>query len=308
MSLNFVTALLQQNSAKETSSAFSPLALGASLASIYSGSNGPTQQEFYDLFQLRSHQEVIRRFSAFVSETQAPNATVKIAMINKILVKNELEMKPEWESHVGKLFGVEVIKCDFEKENDVTKVMNQECSQKTSGIIKHIVAADNFSTQKNINVMLISGACFKGLWPRPFRPPVNRPFFGKSNQRSEPFLVKKVNVLMNFEDSSVDVAGISYRDSTYKLWIFLPKKGISLRSWIDSIDGESLNDLMIGALREKCCLEIPVFKIESYIRTKRNLQKLGLNQVFTGNADLSGISTSPTFISDATHKTVFEAK
>jgi len=49
-------------------------------------------------------------------------------------------------------------------------------------------------------------------------------------------------------------------------------------------------------------ISIPKFRIEHQFTASETLQKLGMQLAFGGQADFSGISTDPMFISTVVHK------
>ncbi|CAJ0918359.1 unnamed protein product, partial [Mesorhabditis belari] len=291
MSLDFTVRLLRENN-KKRSTVFSPAALGCALATVHYGADGWTQRELNDiLFRGHSPCDVTKFYTDIAVEICQENPNIKAKMMNHLLLRKEFQVNKKWQSEVGSRFGATVETGNFKAAHELAR---------------EIVSASNFSTPKNLTSILINCASFKGLWPRGYYKPRFFDFYGDNETRKVLFLQKTLNnTLCNFSQAGVQVVGISFKDYNYKLWMFLPDKQefwISLKEWIDSLNATYLEYLIEGAEWKACHVKFPKFKTENHIPTKRNLQNLKLNQIFTERARLEKICHPSTYITDIVHK------
>ncbi|XP_042150767.1 leukocyte elastase inhibitor-like [Ixodes scapularis] len=110
----------------------------------------------------------------------------------------------------------------------------------------------------------------------------------------------------SFGDLDVDVAELPYRGRDYSMVILLPKRN----DGVDRLKGNLTVEIMrslLSELRERDVdIFLPKFKLESTYQLKGPLTALGIRQIFSNGADLSGISDRNLRVSAVVHKAVLE--
>ncbi|KAG0425647.1 hypothetical protein HPB47_027200 [Ixodes persulcatus] len=110
----------------------------------------------------------------------------------------------------------------------------------------------------------------------------------------------------SFDDLDVDVAELPYRGHDYSMVILLPKRN----DGVDRLKGNLTVEIMrslLSELRERDVdVFLPKFKLESTYQLEDSLTALGIRQIFSNGADLSGISDRNLRVSAVVHKAVLE--
>ncbi|KAK6051408.1 serine proteinase inhibitor [Cooperia oncophora] len=109
------------------------------------------------------------------------------------------------------------------------------------------------------------------------------------------------------EDNDLQVLSLPYKDESYAFNIFLPKTRFGLNALRPRLTGARIQNLLSQLQIRSVTLTIPKMKIETDFKLKQALIAMGVTQMFTDNADLTGITKSPPLkISDATHRAIIE--
>ncbi len=91
------------------------------------------------------------------------------------------------------------------------------------------------------------------------------------------------------------------------MYIFLPYSMNGLPRFEEGLTSERLTALMDSAWTLFVKVIIPKFKMDRRLPLKQLLAEMGMNRMFTGSADLSGIARDrPLFVSDVIHKAFIE--
>ncbi|ETN83761.1 serine proteinase inhibitor [Necator americanus] len=109
------------------------------------------------------------------------------------------------------------------------------------------------------------------------------------------------------EDQDVQVLSLSYKDTSYAFNIFLPKQKYNLATIRENFKGETIQKYLSQLDTTKVSITIPKIKIETDFKLKEALVAMGATEMFTANADLSGIvKAPPLYVSKAAHKAIIE--
>ncbi|CAJ0588931.1 unnamed protein product, partial [Cylicocyclus nassatus] len=108
------------------------------------------------------------------------------------------------------------------------------------------------------------------------------------------------------ENDVMQVLTLPYKDPTYALSILLPKKRFALDAIRNKTSGAELRRLLNQAKIKLMKISLPKMKIETKFELKKALISMGVTEMFTDNADLSGITKVPLKVSDVAHKALIE--
>ncbi|VDK57443.1 unnamed protein product [Cylicostephanus goldi] len=109
------------------------------------------------------------------------------------------------------------------------------------------------------------------------------------------------------ENDDVQVLTLPYKDTTYALSILLPKKRFALDAIRNKTSGPALRKLLSQVKMELTTISIPKMKIETKFELKKALISIGITEMFSNNANLTGITKEPPLkVSDAAHRALIE--
>ncbi|KIH45917.1 serine proteinase inhibitor [Ancylostoma duodenale] len=105
----------------------------------------------------------------------------------------------------------------------------------------------------------------------------------------------------------MEMLSLRYKDTSYALNIILPKERFGLNALREKLSEAVIQKLLSQLQPTDLMISIPKMKIETDFDLKKALMAMGVTEMFTINADLTGITTSPPLVvSNALHKAIIE--
>ncbi|VDM84063.1 unnamed protein product [Strongylus vulgaris] len=109
------------------------------------------------------------------------------------------------------------------------------------------------------------------------------------------------------ENEDMQILTLPYKDSTYAFNILLPKKRFGLADIRKKLNGAALQKLLSQVKMEYTTISIPKMKIETDFALKEALIAMGVTEMFTDAANLTGITMEPPLkVSKAAHRALIE--
>ena len=270
----------------------SPLSMFQVLGLTTNGAKGVTQDEMVSALEATSL-ENLNNINLNILQSIRQFETVEIA--NGVMTKFDptlmfLKICIKYEASIFPLVSVEQV--------------NEWCSEKTHGKITNILDKLN----PNTVMLLLNAIYFKADWQHPFNPSYT--YTGefidptvKGGTKEVQFMTQTKN-FNYYEDKSVQVVELPYKNDSVSAIVILPQEKIDLDTYLKSLDDNVLNTLLAGLTSKKVKLSLPKFEIEFKNKFKDILMRLGMVQAFNRNADFSGIKCSGgIYINDVIHKT-----
>ena len=278
---------------------FSPLSLNMALGLIGEGADGETKARIDSYLRTENFADFAEsyieraRSLTFESEDKSNNA---LEIANAFWADNRIPFNDEYKRCVSEKFDAEIGNLDFsDKENTINKI-NGWVSEKTHGVIPFIFSDYNAGTE----TALVNTVYFESSW-------LNDWDF--DNTKKESFTLpngksKQLSLMYNdgdryFENDQATAFGCLYKNDLMFIGI-LPKKTGEFT--LESLD---IPLLLASATDEyEVSAVMPKLAFETAFSLKDALTAAGLGSVFDkNNAELSGISDKPPFISDILQKT-----
>ncbi|KAH8340361.1 hypothetical protein KR074_005642, partial [Drosophila pseudoananassae] len=284
----------------------SPLSLEIVMAMVYMGSKGNTAKELQTALKLPGdRKEVARKYRDFFTNLHGREKVAILELANRIYVNDRMSLVPEFNKIVADSFKAEAVPISVGNPNSAAAIINSWVSGHTRNKITEIVKPDDIN--EDLATVLINAIYFKGDWQHKF----NRANTKKNIFRTSSNQVLKVDMMSmdeislkanEFADLDAKVIELPYRNSSLSMQIFLPNR----------IDGLSKLESQIGGfdrtLRQQNVynVKIPKFKIEFKKELKEVLRKLGIQSVFGNAADLLGMVSGKTKVSQVFQKGFLE--
>lgn len=162
--------------------------------------------------------------------------------------------------------------------------------------------------KKSTVMRLVNVIYFNGIWDIPFDE-------GKTSKKNFHRLNKekvKINFMQNqaylkyFEDNTMQMLSLPYLCEQFTMLVLLPRDRYGILNIEDSLSINYLDKARNSSFRHEVILSFPKFKIDTELSPKDQIIKLGYNNMFSDNADFSGISSTQLKISEIIHKTTIE--
>uniref|UniRef100_A0A8C8UQR6 Serpin domain-containing protein n=1 Tax=Peromyscus maniculatus bairdii TaxID=230844 RepID=A0A8C8UQR6_PERMB len=290
---------------------FSPFSISTALAILSLGARNKTLEEILEglKFSLTETPEaaIHQGFGHLLHMLSQSGDQVQIRTGSAMFIEKHLQILAEFKEKARALYQAEASVADFQQPDEAKKLINDYVNKQTQGKIKELIS----DLDENTIMVLMNYIYFKGKWKSPFEP--------HFTFESEFYLDKKRTVKVPMmhhtflttpyfrdEDLNCSVVELKYTGNASALFI-LPDEGKmqqleaslrpeTLKKWKDSLSPRMIDDLYM-----------PKFSISTDYSLEKILPQLGIREVFSMLADLSGITGAKELrVSQVVHKAVLD--
>lgn len=271
---------------------FSPFSVTLALAALSVGARGQTHQQLFSGLgfnnTLLTQQMVDQAFQTLLTIPRH-KSTVDMAIGAALYLHDTLKVSPDFLGTLKQFYLSEGFNIDFTKTTEATDAINKFVEDKTGGKIDKLVKDLDPTTV----MYLISYIYYKGKWKTPFDPTDTKEQMFHLDDQTD-VQVQMMHVEDKFstyydQEISTTILHLNYDDSNSMI-LALPEKGL------DSLERVICKDHVTKWRRWKKTREyklaIPKFSIKTSYSLKDVLSGMGMEDMFTDAADLSGISES----------------
>ncbi|CAH2012557.1 unnamed protein product [Acanthoscelides obtectus] len=291
----FTKTLYQALSKEKGNVFFSPISVHAVLSMVHQGAKGKTQQALTNVLKVPGPEESADGYERVMkSLNSVKNVTLSIA--NKVFLKNKYVFKASYAATIAKNFQSEVESVDFEKKEEAAKIINTWVENKTNNRIKDLVNADMFDELTRL--VLVNAIYFKGKWSHPF--PVaqtqTEKFYINDDEIMDVQMMHLTKNLFYKEDETLDakVLELPYSNKELSMIIILPNKRNGIHELEKKLATVDLSTITENMYKPEVKVSLPKFKIETDVMDlTQPLKDAGLEQIFTDEADFSGMLDNP---------------
>ncbi|KAH6936898.1 hypothetical protein HPB50_024061 [Hyalomma asiaticum] len=292
----FAVNLLKELAAKEPSSNvfFSPTSIAAAFGMAYAGARGESEAELNSVFGhtalgITERSRVLEAYKGLLELSSSPNVTLDVA--NMVLAQDRFPISESYKQQLRDIFDADVRSANFLEDGPrVAAEVNAWVRGKTRGKISDILPEGQ---PLDIVLFILNAVYFKGTWVSKFdaHRTINKPFLNLgTTEVSKPAMHLRTRLPYARVDAlHASAAEIPYQGDRFSMVVLLP-------------------DNATGLAAVRSGLSLPVLEDVGGKLSFRDLMRaLGLNSVFGGSADFSGISEGvPLAISEALHKAAVE--
>ncbi|KFQ63378.1 Alpha-1-antichymotrypsin, partial [Pelecanus crispus] len=282
------------------STAFAMLAVGAksrTLSQIFQGLgfDGLTETRIHDIHE--SFHEVLAVLNC------TDSITLNIG--NALFTATGYEPQETFLQNTKQFYDAEFYSSSFHKPEEAKKQINKYVKEKTKGKIPELIGHLDASSV----LVLVNYIYFKAAWEKSFDPlrTYEDDFFVNTNASVRVNMMQRDSSYNSYydRDLSCEVVELPYQ-GTARALLILPDDGKmkqveaalskeTVCKWDNKLETRTLN------------LQLPKISISGSYDVKNLFKEMGITEVFSGNADLSGISGSRNLqVSQAIHKALLE--
>ncbi|XP_061387008.1 serine protease inhibitor 3/4-like, partial [Musca vetustissima] len=284
---------------------FSPFSIETSLAMVRLGATGPTAEEIDNSLNLKFNnaEKLSNYFRKILSKYQNSNF---LQMANKIYIMETFKLQDQYNGLLTKNFFTSAENVNFTQNIKAAETMNSWVAAKTNQLIKNLIAADDLD--RTTRMVLLNAIYFKGEWAQGF------PEHATRQQKFYIDATNSVNVDMmhmkgKFRYGEIDqldatALEMPYKNSDLYMLVILPNSRDGLENLRIKLKSLSLQELRDNMFETTVQVEMPKFKAEFTIELKDVLQRLGMERMFSKEAEFGElINTSETIeVSKVLHK------
>ncbi|KAG0432450.1 hypothetical protein HPB47_020820 [Ixodes persulcatus] len=299
---------------KEGNIFFSPYGVSCMVGMLFAGSQGKSNEILFRQLKfpafVMTSSDVLGAFAQRAKETGFVDALwPNLQVAEAVLIDESFNVSYIYEKTLRRSFGAALLKVNFQKSGRfLVKYVNVRVQRHTGYQIREFV---DHQFDPETKLVLLNAIYFKGAW---------NALFSKKNTTKRQFLNDGVTgaqvdtmsntFTVNYAVSKVlnaVVVDLPYRSNNLSMTILLPRENDGVDRLKHCLTGQRFRNLVsdMHSIRAAVCL--PRFRLEIKYSLTDPLKSVGINEIFSDSADLSGISTQGNLnVSGVEHKAVVE--
>ncbi|NWT20292.1 A1AT protein, partial [Vireo altiloquus] len=290
---------------------FSPLSISTAFAMLSLGARSNTLRELYEglAFNLTEiqEQEIHEGFQHILQLLNDPHRDVQLNMGNALFVDKKVELLQDFSDHVTNFYHAEAVSSNFQKPPEAIREINKYVETKTHGKFVDFVK----SLDQQTVMVLISYIFFKGTWEKPFNNLSTRDddFFLDAKNSVQVKMMHQKNYFNVHKDEKLScwVVEIPYKGNVTSLFV-LPDEG-KMKQVEDALLKETVSNWLRSLEEREIYLDLPKFSVSASYDVKSLFKKMGVTEVFSDQADLSGVAKNLLLkVSKAVHKATVDVR
>lgn len=305
--MDLALKLLRESVKKENEEnlLISPLSVELALAITANGAAGETRREMETLLSGDLPLELLNEYLYTYIENLPSGDNSKLHIANSIWYRDEenrLTVEEAFLQTNGDYYGAEVYKAPF--DGQTVKDINNWVSRETEGMIDSLVE----EIPEDTIMYLINALTFDAKWADPYKKSEvgERTFYTMDG--NEVPVEMMYSTEWQYLDSPTATGFLKeYKGGSYTFAALLPKNGMDIYEYVNTMDPESLLAMLDEPKSEGGQAGLPKFTFDYEISLKGALEDLGMIEAFSGEkADFSSMAHSANgniYISDVFHKT-----
>ena len=279
---------------------FSPTSLNFALGMIAEGAKGETKEILDDYLGTNDFaayaKEYLDKIKAYNTEDESYGYQSKVKIADAVWMDDGLTLQEKFKNTVSNSFGAEVKAVDFSATEETCDIINSWCDKNTEGLIPKIITPDLIND--NTGLCLTNSLYFESGWSgEPWNVSDTEENFGKIEK------TKYMTCTGNqyYENDKSTAFGRDYAN------------GLSFIGILPYDEGDfTLEDLDISGLLKSnpeydaVDCKMPKLNFETSTVLNDMLSNLGLDNIFSSNADFSGIADQNVNVDTILQKTKLE--
>ncbi|NXY53533.1 IPSP inhibitor, partial [Callaeas wilsoni] len=289
---------------------FSPMSISTAFAMLAVGAKSTTLSQIFEglgfdnLTDTHIH-DVHESFHKVLSVLNCPNVNITLNIGNALFTATGYEPQESFVQNTKQFYDADFFSSDFHKPEEAKKQINKYVEEKTKGKIPELVG----HLDPNSVLVLVNYIYFKATWETSFDPlrTYEDDFFLNTNARVRVNMMQRDGISKRYydQDLSCEVVELPYQ-GTARALLILPDDG-KMKQVEEALSKETVCKWDSKLVSRRLNLQLPKFSISGSYNVKTLFEQMGITEVFSGNADLSGISGNHDLqVSKAIHKALLE--
>ncbi|XP_013000290.1 serine proteinase inhibitor A3K isoform X1 [Cavia porcellus] len=284
---------------------FSPVSIATALAMVSLGAKGDTHTQIlrgleFNLTEI-AEADIHDGFQNLLHTLNRPHSEHQLTTGNGLFLDQNLKLKEKFSGDVKTLYHAEAFPTNFSNPKEAEKQINAYVEKGTQGKIVDLVKDLGADTV----LALVNYIFFRGKWEKPFdvKHTTQEDFHVDANTTVKVPMMKQQGMHKAFHCSTIQswVLLLDYEGNVTALFL-LPDEG-KMQHLEETLTPELVFKFLRKTETMPAYVSLPKLSISGTYDLKEVLRDLGITNVFSGAADLSGITEDmPLKISKGLHK------
>ncbi|PNF40585.1 Serpin I2 [Cryptotermes secundus] len=289
----------------------SPVSVSTLLALVQQGSGGNTATQLEEVLHLDPEQSR-DGYSHLTRNLKVLAGNESLEFANGAFLNEGYQVKSGFRKVLEEDFLSSVETVQFSNSAAAAGEINSWVSNHTHGKIPNLVSPDSLDSLTRL--VLVNAIYFKNFWKTSFLKNETRDddFFIRPNtSKKVPTMhLKKKLLTGSLESLNSRWLQLPFQGNRFYLLIILPNEKDGVENLVNSITGPEISDLIENledrGYSPEVQLSLPKFKLQTTLELGPALKKIGLTDIFTDRANLTGISEEPVAVSQVIQKAEIE--
>ncbi|XP_013419575.1 serpin B3-like [Lingula anatina] len=278
---------------------FSPLSISAALGMLELGARGNTKVQMDVALEIENITNIQINISHVLADTNGVTNSFTLRFTNRLFGDQGFSLNTSYIDDSLAYYGAPLGRCDFvnfpeESRDEINKWVKEQTEDK----IKDLLEPGDITPSTIL--ALVSAVYFKGKWESHFdqMQTKKRPFYTANPRPTLVDMMTQTGLFRHIynEKWQASMIEIPYY-GTARMLIILPDQHDGLSHFESQFTGEEIHRLfhsMQESTHSISTVSIPRFVLKNMrIDLKEPLKSLGMTDLFSSNADLSGIGGTP---------------
>ncbi|KAM6392819.1 alpha-1-antiproteinase-like [Pluvialis apricaria] len=309
---DFVFSFYKQAVSKEADKNifFSPMSISTAFAMLAVGAKSTTLSQIFEglgfgaLTETRMN-DVHESFHKVLAVLNCDHVNITLNTGNALFTAIGYEPQETFLQNTKQFYDAEFFSINFHKPEEAKKQVNKYAEEKTKGKIPELIGHLDPSTV----LVLVNYIYFKAAWQNFFDPlrTYEDDFFVNTNESVRVNMMQRDGSYDSYydQDLSCEVLELPYK-GTARALLILPDDG-KMAQVEDALSKETICKWDSKLETRRLDLQLPKISISGSYDVKNLFMEMGITEVFSSNADLSGISGSHNLqVSQAVHKALLD--
>ncbi|KAM5273670.1 alpha-1-antitrypsin [Ctenodactylus gundi] len=286
---------------------FSPLSVATTLAMLSLGAKGETHDQILEGLNFNLTEKPVtdihEGFGHLLHTLNRPNSQLQLTSGNGLFVDQNLKIVDKFLEDIKNLYYSEAFSTNFTNTEEAKKQINSYVEKGTQGKIVDLVK----DLDKDTVLALVNYIFFRGKWEKPFRPEqtMEEDFHVDAVTTVKVPMMRRLGMFDIFHCSTLSswVLLMNYKGNATAIFL-LPDEG-KMSHLEETLTTDILGKFLKNRKTRSASLHLPKLSISGTYNLNTVLGTLGITNVFTNKADLSGVTEdAPLKLSKALHKAV----
>lgn len=283
----------------------SPISIALALALLENGADGKTRQELKNVLVESQSVDVLKTYRAVEELLRVDNQKAKLTVANGLFKEKDLKLKDAYLQSTRDCFKTNVDDADFHDQLEQTRQkINKFVADKTNNKIPELFKKGVLT--EDVKMVLANAIYFNASWSHSFSKARTKPdTFYRNGRDQDKQTVQFMHATADHRHGStdeVDALELAYSHPDLAMYIVLPKQRDGLRNLEQRLTGNQLRDIMSKVEQKSVQVQLPKFTIRSPIDLKQTLTDLGLESIFSNQANFSRMSETDLKVGAAIHE------